>query len=168
MVFQEPDCQIVGESVAADVAFGPENLRLPRPEIERRVNLALADVGLQGYETRHPHELSGGEKRRLAIAGVLVLQPSVVALDEPLANLDYPGMLQLLEQIRRLHTTGHTQLVATHELDPLIDTADRLVMLHRGRVVWDGPPREGAALAERFGVRPLCGCRRLWPAGGAR
>lgn len=160
MVFQEADWQIVGQSVAADVAFGPENLRLSRAEIESRVAASLTAVGLQGYGARDPQALSGGEKRRLAIAGILAMQPRIVVMDEPFANLDYPGMLQVRDQIRALRGAGHTQLVATHNLEPLIEEADRLLILAGGRLVWDGPPLQGAAQAERFGLRPLCACRQ--------
>ena len=99
MVFQHADAQIVGETVAEDVAFGPENLCLPRPEIDRRVMAALEAVGLAHKQHQRPHLLSGGEKRRLTIAGILAMRPAVVVFDEPFSSLDLYGVQQVLHQI---------------------------------------------------------------------
>ncbi len=153
MVFQDADSQIVGETVADDVAFGPQNLGLPPAEIERRVAHALAVVGLAGASQKRPHLLSGGEKRRLAIAGILAMQPKVIAFDEPFSNLDYGGVRQVLAEIVRLHTKGHTILVATHELEKVIAHAGRLIILQNGRLVHDGRPQELLPIVERYGIR---------------
>ena len=156
MVFQDADSQIIGETVAEDVAFGPENLKLPREEIERRVDAALAAVRLENRRHHLPQTLSGGEKRRLAIAGVLAMHPRILVFDEPFANLDYPGVLQVLEQIVGLHQKGGTVVITTHDLEKVLAHADRLVFMAAGRVVEDGPPGRVVAGAERFGVRLPC------------
>ena len=153
MVFQDSDSQIVGETVYDDVAFGPENLCLDRSEIKRRVYDALEAVGLTGLAEQRPHLLSGGEKRRLAIAGVLSMKPRVIVFDEPFSNLDYPGIRQLLEQVLSLHKAGHTIIVATHELEKVIAHADHLVIMKDGTIVRDGLPDEMVKGVEAFGVR---------------
>jgi len=153
MVFQDPDNQIVGETVKEDVAFGPENLCLARDKIEERVADALATVGLTALSERRPYLLSGGEKRRVAIAGILAMASTVLVFDEPFSNLDYPGIKQVLAQINTLHQAGHTVLIATHELEKVIALADRLVILQDGRIVRDGPPVEVVSGIEKFGVR---------------
>jgi biotin transport system ATP-binding protein len=154
MVFQEADSQIVGETVREDVAFGPENLRLGRAEIDRRVREALAVTGLMHLADKRPHLLSGGEKRRLAIAGILAMQPRVIVFDEPFSNLDYPGVRQVLEQILGQHRAGRTIIVTTHDLEKVLAHADRLVFMRAGRIEADGPPPALIARAESFGVRP--------------
>ena len=159
MVFQNADSQIVGETVYEDVAFGPENLRLDRKEIHLRVSAALTRVGLQNAADLRPHLLSGGEKRRLAIAGVLAMKPRVIALDEPFASLDYPGTRQVLEQVLSLHQAGHTILIVTHDLEKVIAHADRLIFMSGGKIVQDGPPASIIKASEQFGVREPCASR---------
>jgi biotin transport system ATP-binding protein len=153
MVFQDADSQIVGETVRDDVAFGPENLRLDRAEIDRRVGAALADTGLAHLADRRPHLLSGGEKRRLAVAGILAMQPQAIVFDEPFSNLDYPGVRQVLDQILRQHRAGCTIVVTTHDLEKVLAHADRLLFMHAGRIEADGPPSALIERAESFGVR---------------
>jgi len=158
MMFQDAASQIVGDTVAEDVAFGPENLCLGPEDVERRVAAALARVGLSALAGRRPHLLSGGEKRRLAIAAILAMDPRVVVFDEPFTSLDYPGVRQVLAQILALHRTGVTVVLATHELEKVLAHADRLVVMNAGRVVRDGEPGRVIADVERFGVRcPLAG-----------
>ena len=159
MVFQDPDSQIVGETVYDDVAFGPENLCLERGDIKRRTSEALQTVGLTALADRRPHLLSGGEKRRLAIAGILAMQPSVIVFDEPFSSLDYPGVQQVLKQILALHETGHTILVVTHDLEKIIAHAQRLVIMESGKIVRDGLPEKLMTEAEAFGVREPCASR---------
>lgn len=156
MVFQDADSQIVGETVYDDTAFGPENLALTRPQIDRRVNRALAAVDLGGFENKRPHCLSGGEKRRLAIAGVLAMSPRVLLMDEPFSNLDYPATCRVLSQILDLHQNGHTIIITTHDLEKVIAHAQRLVVMAQGRVVQDGEPAATINGIERYGVRPPC------------
>ena len=156
MVFQDADSQIVGETVYDDVAFGPENLAIPRPEIDRRVSRALAAVDLCGFENKRPHHLSGGEKRRLAIAGVLAMAPRVLLMDEPFSNLDFPATVRVLAQILELHRSGHTIVITTHDLEKVIAHAQRLVVMAGGSVVKDGNPAEIIGGIEGYGIRPPC------------
>jgi biotin transport system ATP-binding protein len=153
MIFQDAESQIVGETVNEDVAFGPENLKLNAAEVGRRVVQALAAVGLAEFAACRPHLLSGGEKRRLSIAGVLAMQPKVIVFDEPFSNLDYAGVRQVLGQMVDLHRSGRTVLATTHDLDKVLAHADRLVVMQRGRIVQDGAPAAVAAGVEPFGVR---------------
>jgi biotin transport system ATP-binding protein len=159
MVFQDADSQIVGETVYDDAAFGPENLKLARPEIDRRVRGALAAVGLSHLADQRPHLLSGGEKRRLAIAGILAMGSEVVVFDEPFSNLDYPGVRQVLAAIRDLHARGRTLLLTTHDLEKVIAHGDRLLIMEKGRIVADGPPDRILPETERYGVRQPCAAR---------
>lgn len=156
MMFQDADSQIVGETVYADVAFGPENLRLAHDQIEERVARALDVVGLKEFCDQRPHLLSGGEKRRLAIAGILAMEPKVIVFDEPFASLDYPGVKQVLKHILRLHQTGQTIIVITHDLEKVFAHADRLLIMQKGKLVRDGLPDEIVGEIESFGVRPPC------------
>lgn len=140
LVFQETDSQLLGQTVAEDLAFGPSNLGLPRPEIESRVREALAAARLSGLEARRPESLSGGEKRRLAIAGILAMRPECLVLDEPFVNLDLESIADLLSLLGELKASGTAILVLTHELEKVIHLADRLVVMDSGAVVYDGVP----------------------------
>jgi biotin transport system ATP-binding protein len=153
LIFQDSDSQIVGETVSEDVAFGPRNLRLDREEIEERVDRSIRSVGLAGLEERPAHLLSGGEKRCLAVAGVLALNPRVVVFDEPFSNLDYPATRRVLGQIVDLHRGGHTVVVITHDLDRILAHADRLILMESGRIARDGRPADVIEDVELFGVR---------------
>jgi len=159
MVFQDADSQIVGETVSDDVAFGPENLCLDRREVTRRVARALDLVNLLKLKNQKPHLLSGGEKRRLAIAGILAMEPKVLVFDEPFSSLDYPGIKQVLGQIISLHQTGHTILVAAHDLEKVMAHTDRLVIMNYGKVVKDGSPDQLIGELEAFGIRQPCAYR---------
>ncbi len=159
MVFQDSDSQIVGETVYDDVAFGPENLCLQPSDIKRRVSEALKLVDLTHLENQRPNVLSGGEKRRLAIAGILVMEPRILAFDEPFANLDYPGTKQVLKQILTLHRAGHTILIAVHNLQEVIAFADRLIIMKEGKVARDGLPYGLIEEFEVFGIREPCPVR---------
>lgn len=156
LVFQDADSQIVGETVHDDTAFGPQNLGLPHRQIDERVGLALAAVDLEGLADKRPHHLSGGEKRRLAIAGVLAMAPQVLLMDEPFSNLDFPATRRVLRQILDLHRTGHTIIITTHDLEKVVAHAQRLVVMDGGRVVADGDPAEVVKGIERYGIRPPC------------
>jgi len=153
LVFQDADAQIVGQTVARDAAFGPENLKLPRDEIRRRVRSALEATGLVGFDERRPHTLSGGEKRRLTVAGVLAMEPEVLVLDEPFTGLDWPGCADLITVLDRLHAAGTTILLITHDLVKILAHADRLVLLEQGRIRGDGTPEELIDAVESLGVR---------------
>lgn len=154
MVFQDAESQIVAETVAADVAFGPENLGLARSEIQSRVTAALQAVDLISLAQRPPHRLSGGEKRRLTIAGVLAMEPRILVFDEPFTSLDYPSTCQVRQIIEGLKQSGKTVLIATHELDKILAPADRLVVLQAGRIVRDGAPAQMLTGIEAYGIRP--------------
>ena len=156
MVFQDADSQIIGDTVYDDVSFGPENLRMQRTQIDQRVHQALSDVNLNGFEDRSPHNLSGGEKRRLAIAGVLAMSPRVLLMDEPFSNLDYPATCTVLSQVLKLHQAGHTIIITTHDLEKVIAHAQRLVVMEKGRVVKDGLPEEIVSGIEKYGIRLPC------------
>jgi len=159
MVFQDADSQIVGETVYDDAAFGPQNLRLSEEEVEKRVKEALSTVGLTGYEEKRPHLLSQGEKRRLAIAGILAMAPKVMVLDEPFSNLDYFGVTQVLTKILELHRSGHTILVSTHDMEKVVAYADRLILMNGGKKLKDGEPSALLHDLEAFGVRKPCALR---------
>lgn len=144
-VQQNPENQIVGTVAEEDVAFGPENLGVPRDELRRRVDMALAAVGLTGFERREPHLLSEGQKQRLAIAGALALEPAYLVLDEPTAMLDAVGRADVLAVLRRLREAGVGMLHVTHNLADVAD-ADRVVALSEGALSHEGTP--GSLLCE--------------------
>ncbi|MCP4746796.1 MAG: ABC transporter ATP-binding protein [Desulfobacteraceae bacterium] len=156
LVFQDADSQIVGETVYDDVAFGPENLCWSHKEIQNAVEQALLMLDLQNYRNQSPHLLSGGEKRRLAIAGVLAMKPEVIILDEPFANLDYGGVRQVLKSIIDLHEKGHTIIVSSHDLEKVAAHASRLVVMHKGGIVKDGAPSDVIHCVEQYGIRLPC------------
>ena len=142
MVFQNPDNQIVANVVEEDVAFGPENLGIASPEIRRRVDQALQQVGMSHFAQHAPHLLSGGQKQRIAIAGVIAMQPKCIVLDEPTAMLDPRGRREVVETVSRLNKEkGITVVLITHHMDEAAK-ADRVVVLHKGKVAADGTPRE--------------------------
>ena len=155
MVFQQPRDQLVAATVGTDVAFGPENLGLPREEIDRRVESALAAVELSGRADDHVDALSGGEQARVAIAGALAMAPSHLVLDEPFAGLDLRARRSLLDRLDALHDSGTSVVVVTHDLRDLHERADRIVVLAGGEIAADGPPAEVGAL-EPHGVDGGC------------
>jgi cobalt transport protein ATP-binding subunit len=138
LVFQDPDDQLFMNTVAADVAFGPANLGLEGEERDRRVAESLAAVGATELSDRSPHRLSGGEKRRVALATVLAMQPQLLVLDEPTSGLDPVGRRELAEQLLAL---APTQLIVTHDLPFALATCPRAVILNGGRIVADGDTR---------------------------
>jgi energy-coupling factor transporter ATPase len=140
MVFQNPDNQIVGMTVEEDTAFGPGNLGLPPREIQSRVEEALGTAGIPHLAKRAPHSLSGGEKRLVAIAGVLAMKPRYIAFDEPTSYLDPAGKERILDVIRNLHGDGMTVIHVTHNMND-IASADRVVVMNQGRVCKDGAPK---------------------------
>ncbi len=142
MVFQNPDNQIVANVVEEDVAFAPENLGIPTGEIRRRVDDALAAVGMSEFTRHAPHLLSGGQKQRVAIAGVIAMAPECVVLDEATAMLDPSGRREVLSAIRALNRErGITVVLITHHMDEALG-ADRLIVMNDGRLAMDGTPAE--------------------------
>lgn len=144
LVFQYPEHQLFELTVAKDIAFGPRNLRLSPEEVEQRVKEAAALVGLkEKYMEKSPFELSGGQKRRAAIAGVLAMQPKILILDEPTAGLDPKGRDSILHQIRQLHRqTGLTVILVSHSMEDVAEYVDRVIAMNDGRIVLDGTPRQ--------------------------
>ena len=136
LVFQDPDDQLFSQSVYEDVAFGPLYMDLPKEEVAQKVRQALEDVGMAGSEARVPHHLSEGEKKRVAIATVLSMDPEVLVLDEPTAGLDPRGRREL---IQLLHGLPQTMLVATHDMRMVAELFERTVIIDEGKVVGDGP-----------------------------
>ena len=142
MVFQNPDNQIVANVVEEDVAFGPENLGVASPEIRRRVDRALKQVGMYEYREHAPHLLSGGQKQRVAIAGVIAIEPKCIVLDEPTAMLDPRGRKDVMDTILNLNREkGITVVLITHHMDEAAQ-AQRVVVLDKGVVTADGTPRQ--------------------------
>lgn len=139
MIFQDPDDQLFMPTVYEDVAFGPLNLGLPADEVEARVMGALETVGAAHLRERPPYRLSGGEKRAVAIAAVLAMTPDILVLDEPSSNLDPKSRRQLIELLR---TFTHTKIVASHDLDMIMDLCARTIVIHDGRITADGPTLE--------------------------
>jgi len=152
IVFQNSDDQIVNATVFDDVAFGPLNLGLGEAEVRSRVAEATERVGLTGLERRVPFHLSGGEKRRVALAGVLAMRPEILLLDEPSMHLDPRGRRELIRLIRELAVT---QVIASHDLEMVLETCSRVLVLDHGRVMADGPAATllaDAALMEAHGL----------------
>lgn len=153
LMFQDADNQIIGETVKKDIAFGPKNLGLKKQEVNRRIEEMLQLTGLENKSDSFSHILSGGEKRRLALAGVLALQPEILILDEPFSNLDYPGTKKLLKKIVDLNNNGITIILITHDLSKVLAYADKLVILEKGRIAKHGLPYKLLDELEKYGVR---------------
>jgi energy-coupling factor transport system ATP-binding protein len=171
MVFQDPESQLVTNSVADEVAFGPENFGVPRAEINDRVAEALRATRLDGYEEREPHTLSGGEQQACVIAAVYAMHPEVYVMDEPLANLDPEGKAQVLKVVVEIaKQRGKTLILVEHALEEVLPLVDRVIVLNNGQIIRDGPVEEILAagdisfvftrppvvrLGEKYGLTPL-------------
>jgi biotin transport system ATP-binding protein len=140
LVYQDADSQIIGETVEEDIRFGPENLKLPLCEIDRRLEESLRALDLVSRRDFSARHLSGGEKRRLAVAGILAMGCDTVIMDEPFANLDWPGVIQVLKIISDLKQNKKTIIILTHELEKVLAFADRLVILAGGKIRDNGEP----------------------------
>ena len=152
VVFQYPERQLFAETVAQDVAFGPHNLGLSQDEVDRRVESSLARVGLDlaAVGDKSPFELSGGQQRRVAFAGVLAMEPEVLVLDEPMAGLDPAARRDFLELIGRLHREGLTVVMVSHSMDDLANCCDRIVVMNEGAVFAEGTPAQVFAHADEL------------------
>ncbi|MEZ3114504.1 energy-coupling factor ABC transporter ATP-binding protein [Halobaculum sp. MBLA0147] len=153
MVFQRPRDQLVAATVGADVAFGPENLGLDRAEIDRRVTEALDTVGMTGRRDERVAALSGGEQARVALAGVLAMEPSHLVLDEPFVGLDAPARDSVLSHVRTLAATDTTVIIVTHDLRELLPLTDRVVVLSDGEVALRASPETARERLPALGVR---------------
>ena len=142
IVFQNPDDQIFAPTVEEDVAFGPLNLGLSMEEVQNRVENALERVGMTGYEKTAPHHLSGGQKKRVAIAGILAMKPEIMVLDEPTAGLDPNGVTNLVKLLKELNAEGITILISTHEVNLVPDYANKAFVMVDGNLIAEGTPRE--------------------------
>ena len=155
MVFQNPDNQLVATVVEEDVAFGPENLGLPREEIRRRVDDSLALVGMTGYMRHAPHKLSGGQKQRVAIAGIIAMKPRVIIFDESTAMLDPQGRHDVVDIMERLNREeGITVLNITHYMEEAA-RANRVIVINDGKIAFDGTPREVFANVDQLRLMGL-------------
>ncbi|WP_370005113.1 ATP-binding cassette domain-containing protein [Methanothermobacter sp. KEPCO 2] len=140
IVFQNPDDQLFAPRVDEDVAFGPLNMGLDEDEVEERVKDALRKVGMSGYEDRPPHHLSGGEKKRVAIAGILAMKPDIMILDEPTSGLDPRGASQILRLLHELNEEGMTIIISTHDVDLAPLYSDRIYIISGGEIISEGTP----------------------------
>jgi len=138
LVFQEPDSQIMGETPREDIAFGPRNLGLSKDEVKLRVEKALTQTGIYERADFPSRSLSGGEKRRLAAAGVIAMDVEIIIFDEPYANMDYPGVVQINCLIKELVSDGKTVIILTHELEKCTALSKRFIALYKGKKVFDG------------------------------
>jgi len=145
LVFQYPEYQLFEETIAKDIAFGPKNLGLSEEEVSKRVKRAMEMVGLdyEKFKDLSPFEISGGQKRRVAIAGVVAMEPKVLILDEPIAGLDPRGRDAILQQIKRLHEEyKHTVILVTHSMEDVADVAEEVIVMSDAKIMMKGTPRE--------------------------
>ncbi|MGH2507173.1 MAG: energy-coupling factor transporter ATPase [Ktedonobacteraceae bacterium] len=159
LLFQFPEAQLFEKTVYADVAFGPQRLHLSRTEVRKRVLSALTSVGLPytKYAQRSPFELSGGQRRRIALAGVLAMQPTILVLDEPGVGLDAEGREEFYTHIHALKQQGITVILVSHDMAEVASLADQLFVLHQGQLVMQGIPRDifaQATLLHDYGLAP--------------
>jgi biotin transport system ATP-binding protein len=154
LIFQDADSQILGETPREDIAFGARNLRLPKSEETARVEKALSETGLAQKADAPARFLSGGEKRRLSVASILALGSSTIIFDEPYANLDYGGVVQVNALVSDLKQKGKTVIILTHELEKCLALSNRFIVLYNGRKVFDGDADDGLKLPlESWGIR---------------
>ena len=175
LVFQEADAQILGDTVEEDALFGIRDSKLPKEVIAQRLETVLMQMGLYEKRRSPARSLSGGEKRRLAVAGILMMEADVIIFDEPFANLDYTGVVQVTAMIEQLQRDGKTVMVLTHELEKVLALANRLIILHKGNLVYNAEPESAlhSGILEQYGIRnPLCSYRSfadlVWKAGAVQ
>ncbi len=142
IVFQNPDDQLFAPTVIEDVAFGPMNMGLTDEEVEKRVKEALKKVGMAGFENKAPHHLSGGQKKRVAIAGILAMRPQIMVLDEPTSGLDPRGASQILRILYQLNQEGMTIVISTHDVDLVPLYAYNVYIINEGKIIKEGSPPE--------------------------
>lgn len=142
IVFQNPDDQLFAPTVMEDVAFGPMNIGLSDDEVERRVTESLKRVGMDGFEKKPPHHLSGGQKKRVAIAGILAMEPEIMVLDEPTSGLDPKGASQIMHLLYHLNQEGMTIVISTHDVDLVPLYAYNVYIISEGEIIKEGSPTE--------------------------
>jgi len=157
LVFQFPEIQLFEETVFDDIAFAPRNLKLTESQIEERVHQSfkLVDLDYQLFRDRSPFHLSGGEKRRVAIAGVLAMDPEILVMDEPTVSLDLHASMMIKEVIVQYHRMGRVVIFISHDMDLIADLAQRIVVLEKGKLIFDGPKEKlflDSALLKRTGL----------------
>ena len=154
LVFQEASAQILGDTPREDVAVGPKNLGFGKKEIISATESALESVGLLEKADHMAEFLSGGEKRRLAVASILAMRRDIILFDEPYANLDYPGVVDVNKLIGKLNSEGKTVILLTHELEKCLAMADHFIVIQKGRLMFDGSPEEALRLPlEKWAIR---------------
>lgn len=154
LVFQNADAQILGETPEEDIMFGLRQKKLSKKLMEEKITSALEQTGLLEKRKFSAREMSGGEKRRLAVAGILSLEREILIFDEPFANLDYPGVVQVCNILLELKKSGKTVLILTHELEKILSLADRFIILNKGEICFNGTTEDGLKLnLEEFGIR---------------
>ena len=142
IVFQNPDDQLFAPTVLEDVAFGPMNMGLTKEDVEERVKEALSRVGMEGFEKKPPHHLSGGQKKRVAIAGILAMKPKIMVLDEPTSGLDPKGASQILRLLYKLNQEGMTIVISTHDVDLVPLYASKVYIISEGKIIKEGTASE--------------------------
>ncbi len=160
-VLQNPDRQIIAPTVYQDVAFGPTNLGYPENDVKEVVTLALRHVGLEGFERRPPHQLSGGEKKRVAIAGVLAMDPDVLVLDEPTSGLDPSGSEDIMELLDELNHEGKTIIISTHNVELAYPWADRAILMLEGKILEEDIPEKAFGNPEYMYAGHTCPSRHF-------
>lgn len=153
IVFQNPDTQIIGLTVADDIGFGPSNLGLNKEEKTKRVNSALKRMSIEHLRDRNPHTLSGGEKKRVTIAGVLAMHPEIIIFDEPFIGLDYPGVIDVTKSLLQLKEEGETVIIITHDLEKIAAYCNRGIILSKGIIVKEGSIPDIIDSVEDWGIR---------------
>ena len=138
IVFQDPNDQLFAPTVKEDIAFGPMNLGLSYDEVEKRVEDALKMVGMENYEDKTPHHLSGGQQKRIAIAGIIAMKPELMILDEPTAGLDPDGVEKVLNILNQLNEEGMTLIISSHDIDMISKYADKIFVLYNGEIIESG------------------------------
>lgn len=157
IVFQNPNDQLFAPSVEEDVAFGPMNLGLPIEEVEKRTAEALELVEMSDSKDKPPHHLSGGQQKKVAIAGIIAMRPEIMILDEPTAGLDPQGVDQILEILNKLNEEGMTIVISSHDVEMINDFADHIFVLKEGKIIGDGTPDEifsNHELLEKANLKP--------------
>lgn len=153
LVFQNPDTQIVSLRVEEDVSFGPMNLGLSKEDVECVTDDALNRLQIEHLRDRNPHTLSGGEMKRVTIAGIIAMNPHIIIFDEPFIGLDYQGVISVTEALIDLHKKGETVVVITHDLEKVLKYAERMVVMENGKVVFNGTPTDSLEKLESWGIR---------------